>query len=64
MAIDLLSPAHGVDLDEETGAPKVLSLPQQNYGQSKSGNLFLGTEFARRYSKDDGIVSVVSFGHD
>ncbi|KAK0661026.1 putative oxidoreductase [Lasiodiplodia hormozganensis] len=58
LAIDLLSPAHGVDLDEETGAPKVLSLPQQNYGQSKSGNLFLGTEFARRYSKDDGIVSV------
>ncbi|OJD32888.1 short-chain dehydrogenase [Diplodia corticola] len=57
LAIDLLSPAHGVDLDEQTGEPKVLGTPQQNYGQSKSGNVFLGTEFARRYSKDSGIVS-------
>lgn len=57
VAIDLLSPAHGVDLDEANGgAPKVLSTPQQNYGQSKSGNVLLGTEFARRY-RDDGIVS-------
>ncbi|KAK7726028.1 short-chain alcohol dehydrogenase [Botryosphaeria dothidea] len=59
VAIDLLSPAHGVDLDEANGgAPKVLSTPQQNYGQSKSGNVLLGTEFARRY-RDDGIRSML-----
>ncbi|KKY26120.1 putative short-chain dehydrogenase [Diplodia seriata] len=57
IAIDLLAPLHGVDLDEQTGAPKVLGTPQQNYGQSKTGNVFLGTEFARRYSKGEGIVS-------
>ncbi|EKG22232.1 Short-chain dehydrogenase/reductase SDR [Macrophomina phaseolina MS6] len=56
VAIDLLSPAYGVDLDDATGAPKVLGTPQQNYGQSKSGNVLLGTEFARRY-REDGIVS-------
>ncbi|KAL1637100.1 short-chain alcohol dehydrogenase [Neofusicoccum ribis] len=56
LATDLLSPAHGVDLDEATGAPKVLGLPQQNYGQSKSGNVLLGAEFARRH-REDGIVS-------
>ncbi|OMP87353.1 putative oxidoreductase, partial [Diplodia seriata] len=51
IAIDLLAPLHGVDLDEQTGAPKVLGTPQQNYGQSKTGNVFLGTEFARRYKQ-------------
>lgn len=59
LATDLLSPAHGIDLDEATGAPKVLGLPQQNYGQSKSGNVLLGAEFARRH-REDGIVSAVS----
>lgn len=65
-AVDLLAPEHGVDLEHEAtatgdgnGGPKVLGLPQLNYGQSKAGNVLLGAEFARRYG-GEGIVSCVS----
>ncbi|KAK8154497.1 hypothetical protein BKA80DRAFT_209874 [Phyllosticta citrichinensis] len=55
LAIDTLAPNHGVDFDEK-GAPKIHDV-QTDYGQSKAANVFLGTEYARRYSKD-GVLSV------
>ncbi|KAK8201262.1 hypothetical protein BKA81DRAFT_364124 [Phyllosticta paracitricarpa] len=55
LAIDTLAPNYGVDFDEK-GTPKIHGI-QTDYGQSKAANVFLGTEYARRYSKD-GVLSV------
>ncbi|KAK8249189.1 hypothetical protein IWZ00DRAFT_320366 [Phyllosticta capitalensis] len=55
LAIDTLAPAYGVDFDDK-GAPKIHD-SQVDYGQSKAANVLLGTEYARRYSKD-GVLSV------
>ncbi|KAK7519420.1 uncharacterized protein IWZ02DRAFT_292351 [Phyllosticta citriasiana] len=55
LAIDTLAPNYGVDFDEK-GVPKIHGI-QTDYGQSKAANVFLGTEYARRYSKD-GVLSV------
>ncbi|KAJ0279574.1 hypothetical protein CBS470a_009186 [Colletotrichum nupharicola] len=49
------SPPNGLDwavIDKGT------SKPMQNYGASKAGTWFLSREFARRHTKQDGIVSV------
>jgi len=47
----------GVQFDEETGQPKLHSVQQTNYMQSKVANAFLASEFARRYGRE-GIISV------
>jgi len=51
-------PKGGVSFDE-TGNPVQLK-DMENYMQSKSGELLISSEFAKRWSKD-GILSVVSF---
>lgn len=56
-AIDIVSPRGGVDFDD-TGAPKISSNQQVNYGQSKTGSLFFATEYARRYPRD-GVIHLV-----
>lgn len=48
----------GIIFDEETGAPKVLSDPMQNYMESKVGNVFIAKEMANRYG-GEGILSLV-----
>lgn len=54
LGIDVRAPEEGVTF--ENGAAKVHNNSTIDYGQSKAGNVFLGTEFARRYGKD-GIIS-------
>ncbi|KAK2766574.1 putative short-chain dehydrogenase [Colletotrichum kahawae] len=49
------SPANGIDWSV---IDKGVSNPMQNYGASKAGTWFLSREFARRHTKQDGIVSV------
>jgi retinol dehydrogenase-12 len=51
-----LSPKGGVTFTED-GAPVCHSDQNHNYAQSKAANVFLASEFARRYGKD-GIISV------
>ncbi|KAH8171198.1 short chain dehydrogenase domain-containing protein [Sarocladium implicatum] len=50
------SPQDGLQFDAQ-GKPIVHGSPDTDYGQSKCGNIFLASEFAKRYEKD-GIVSV------
>ncbi|KAL3260167.1 NAD(P)-binding protein [Aspergillus welwitschiae] len=47
----------GIIFDEESGAPKVLSDPMQNYMESKVGNVFIAKEMANRYG-GEGILSL------
>lgn len=54
---ELACPKGGVEMDNLDY--KVDKSPMFKYGVSKAGNIFQGTEFARRYSRT-GIVSVVS----
>lgn len=56
LAVDLQSPKGGVQF-EATGAPKIHGSKEKDYGQSKAGNYFLASEFARHHAKS-GIVSV------
>lgn len=56
-AAELLSPRHGVDMDNLTYERKVFY--PIKYGTSKAGIYFLSTEFAKKH-RDDGIISVVS----
>ena len=58
LTVDVYSPKGGVQFDEKTGSPVLHKLSPVNYGQSKAANVFLATEFAKRYG-GDGIVSVV-----
>ena len=51
------SPRNGVAFDSKTQQPKITPVKNMNYGQSKAGNIYMASEFARRYGKD-GIVSV------
>lgn len=57
MAADVYAPTGGVEMDNLDY--KRAKDTYHKYGVSKAGNLFQGTEFARRH-KSDGIVSVVS----
>ncbi|KZF25074.1 NAD(P)-binding protein [Xylona heveae TC161] len=57
LVVDVLAPKGGVVLDDASGRPTVFNRPEVDYGQSKAGNVLLGSEFARRYEKD-GIVSL------
>ncbi|KAI9847596.1 MAG: hypothetical protein M1837_002170 [Sclerophora amabilis] len=54
ITIDLISPTGGMDLDDLAYAR---GSQRYKYAQSKVGNYFLGSEFARRLA-DDGIISV------
>lgn len=53
------APPGGVSMGEG-GIPAVSSNQMTNYGQSKAGNVFIASEFARRYGRD-GILSVVRY---
>ncbi|KAJ3053587.1 hypothetical protein HK097_003914 [Rhizophlyctis rosea] len=62
-AMVLTSPTDGVQFDPATGAPKVHGVAFTDYGQSKAGDFFLATEFARRLGPNgteskNNIVSV------
>jgi retinol dehydrogenase-12 len=60
LAIELGTPVGGMDLDDlgyEKGGSQMYF-----YSQSKCGNLFLGSELARR-SAGEGIISVVLLTH-
>ena len=50
-------PQGGIVFDESTGAPKVLKNAVENYMESKVGNVFLGSEAAKRLG-DDGVISL------
>jgi retinol dehydrogenase 12 len=51
-----LGPKPGGIQFDDNGAPKLLG-PGTDYAQSKAGNVYLASEFARRYGKD-GIISL------
>ncbi|CAO1614713.1 unnamed protein product [Sympodiomycopsis kandeliae] len=55
LAASHFSPTNGVSLSAE-GEPKDFASKNDNYAQSKGGNLLLATEFAKRYGRD-GIIS-------
>ena len=56
-AVDVTSPKGGVVIyNSSTGEPKSKQSPAANYGQSKTGNLFLAHEFARRYPFQDSKI--------
>lgn len=59
IAVDLTSyRPGGVDIDAD-GKPIHKGKSQgTNYGMTKAGNLWLASEFARRFSKDDGVVQL------
>lgn len=58
MAVDVNSfKPGGVDITSD-GEPIEKNDTWLNYGQTKAGNLWLANEFARRFSKDDGVVHV------
>ena len=59
--IELTSPNNGIDIDEN-GSPKVLD-KQYNYGQSKCGNVFFATEYAKRFKGKSRIVHLVCCLH-
>lgn len=59
LTTEVSAPNGGVVLAED-GVPVVSKTNQMsNYGQSKAGNIFLASEYARRH-QENGIVSVVS----
>lgn len=59
LAVDVMSPKPGGMTFEESenGKPKVLGR-QPDYGQSKTGNLFLSCESKRRWGDADGVCHV------
>lgn len=56
LAVLLLSPQGGVQFEED-GNVKIFGSKEVNYGTSKTANLYLASEFGKRYSRD-GVVSV------
>jgi retinol dehydrogenase-12 len=58
LTTEVYAPRGGIVMAED-GTPVVPQDQKSNYGQSKVGNVFIASEFARRYG-GDGIVSVVS----
>ncbi|KAJ4409224.1 hypothetical protein N0V82_009497 [Gnomoniopsis sp. IMI 355080] len=53
--IELAAPPQGIVMAELDNPPKDRT---QNYNTSKTGNLFLATEFARRFTQSTGVISV------
>ncbi|OMP87175.1 putative oxidoreductase [Diplodia seriata] len=51
------APEFGIEWNDKKKAPVTHASGATNYAQSKVGNLFLASEFARRYGRDTGIVS-------
>lgn len=59
LAQQATAPSAGVEFDAKDGSLKQQwHDPVTAYGQSKAGNNFLASEFARRYGRDGGIISV------
>jgi retinol dehydrogenase-12 len=56
LVIDLNSPSGGIDIENITWDKKEGS-QQDKYAQSKTGNMFLASEFARR-TEHDGVIHV------
>ncbi|KAF2761113.1 short-chain dehydrogenase [Pseudovirgaria hyperparasitica] len=54
IGVQVATPKYGVQLGPD--GPEIDPNPWLNYGMSKAGNFFLGSEFARRYGRE-GIVS-------
>lgn len=54
---ELFAPKGGVAFDKD-GEPITSSNQKINYGQSKAGDIFIASEFARRFG-ERGIISVV-----
>jgi len=59
IAVDLTSyKPGGIDIDDD-GKPIHKNKSQvTNYGTTKAANLWLASEYAKRYSKDDGVVQL------
>jgi len=59
IAVDLTSyKPGGVDIDKD-GKPIHTNKSQAtNYGSTKAGNLWIASQFAKRYAKDDGVVQL------
>ena len=57
--INVSTPRGGILWDDETGKPKVLKAPMENYMESKVGNVFLASEAAVRLG-EAGIISMVN----
>lgn len=56
MGIDVASPSPGGLLwDEESDQPKILNDPMTNYAQTKTGNLFIAKELAKKDSMS-GVI--------
>lgn len=53
--IELAAPPKGIVMDELVNTPKDRT---RNYNNSKTGNLFLATELARRATSSKGVISV------
>jgi NAD(P)-dependent dehydrogenase (short-subunit alcohol dehydrogenase family) len=53
--VELSAPPQGLIIDEVHNPPKDKG---RNYVNSKTGNMFLASEFARRNGTSDGIISV------
>ncbi|KAL4906774.1 hypothetical protein BDW74DRAFT_149602 [Aspergillus multicolor] len=55
--IEFSTAQNGIVFDEQTGAPKVLPDPMENYMESKVGGVFFAGEMSKR-SGSDGIFSL------
>lgn len=62
-AAEGFAPKHGVDMQalaaETVEGGKTKLRPWALYGRSKAGNILYAKELARRYTKADGIISIV-----
>lgn len=55
--VAVATPQGGVLWSEETGQPKVLKNAMESYMETKAGNMFLASEYAKR-SRKDGVISL------
>jgi len=59
IAVDLTSyRPGGVDIDSDGKLIHKSHSQVTNYGMTKAANLWLASEYAKRYSKDDGVISL------
>lgn len=61
IAVEVWSPENGIEFDE-AGNVKLFD-QEKNYGQSKTGNVFLASEFARRYPASKVVHLVSRYRH-
>ncbi|CAN8097129.1 unnamed protein product [Discula destructiva] len=55
--VELAAPLHGIVMSELSAPPTDRT---RNYNNSKTGNLFLATEFSRRLGPSTGVISVAT----